>query len=330
MSTITVSDINLVNPNGQNLSPAERLRQTAAAVRVQFTWMGVRKTVSESARESMAEAVQASEGYVSATKKIIDTKSKEFKGLTAVRSKIVKYWKAVTLPYVENGVRLMPQDKLDSFVAQLTDFRIELQDAVAVLADAYDRLKNEAKGRLGELYDEADYPEDVRSLFSVEWDFPSVEPPSYLMQVRPDLYAAEQQRVAARFEEAVRLAEVSFTQELAALVQHMAERLSPAEDGIKKVFRDSAIENFNEFFQKFRSLNVNSNHELNAVVARAQNLLQGVNAKDLRSAPEVQSDVRLGLVSISAALDGLVVSQPRRKIIRPSQQSSPRTEGGES
>jgi len=53
--------------------------------------------------------------------------------------------------------------------------------------------------------------------------------------------------VAARFEEAVRLAEQAFASELADLVDHLAERLSPGADGRPKVFRDSAIANFSEF-----------------------------------------------------------------------------------
>ena len=64
--------------------------------------------------------------------------------------------------------------------------------------------------------------------------------------------------MAARFEEAVQLAEQAFTEELSRLVSHLTERLAGSDDGKPKVFRDSAVENLQEFFSRFRHLNVRS------------------------------------------------------------------------
>ncbi|MBY0528014.1 MAG: hypothetical protein K2R98_31745 [Gemmataceae bacterium] len=94
--------------------------------------------------------------------------------------------------------------------------------------------------RLGRLYDSDDYPSAVHGLFDVGYEFPSVEPPGYLLRVSPALYEEERTRVAARFEEAVRLAEEAFASELSDLVNHLGERLLPGADGTRKVFRDSA------------------------------------------------------------------------------------------
>ena len=77
------------------------------------------------------------------------------------------------------------------------------------LASAYEEVKEDARGRLGRLYDPADYPSAVRGLFGVEWDFPSVEPPAYLMRLSPDLYRQEQalkgQRARAKQDRRARL-----------------------------------------------------------------------------------------------------------------------------
>ena len=51
-----------------------------------------------------------------------------------------------------------------------------------------------------------------------------------------------------RFDEAVRLTEAAFTEELAKLVDHLAEKISGTDDGKPKVFRDSAVENMQQFF----------------------------------------------------------------------------------
>src|SRR6202043_4133671 len=105
----------------------------------------------------------------------------------------------------------------------------------------------------------ADYPEALVGLFDVSWDFPSVEPPDYLRELNPALYEAEKARVAARFDEAVQMTEKAFQEEFAKLVGHLSERISGAgEDGQPKIFRDSAVNNLSEFFERFKSLNVSS------------------------------------------------------------------------
>ena len=102
------------------------------------------------------------------------------------------------------------------------------------------------------MYDDRDYPESLFGLFDVEWDFPAFEPPDYLRQLSPELYRQECQRVQARFDEAVRLAEEAFLSELAKLVSHLTDRLSGSEDGKPKIFRDSAVDNLRGFFERFR------------------------------------------------------------------------------
>ena len=171
-----------------------------------------------------------------------------------MRGRIGSFWRGLTLPYVEPGVRLIRQDDIETFVHTMEGFREELHQAEADLNGVYREIKDDAQQRLGRLYNESDYPSEVRGLFEVAWEFPNVEPPNYLMRVSPEVYAEERARVAARFEEAVRLAEQAFASELTELVDHLAERLAPTAEGRPKVFRDSAVANFGEFFQRFAAL----------------------------------------------------------------------------
>src|SRR5439155_11724539 len=134
----------------------------------------------------------------------------------------------------------------------------ELASAEADLAAVYEEVKADAR-RLGRLYNPADYPAQVRGLFGVQWDFPSVEPPSYLMRVAPEVYEEERRRVAARFDEAVRLAEQAFATEFARLLSHLTERLSDSENGERRIFRDTSVSNLTDFFQRFGHLNLRSN-----------------------------------------------------------------------
>lgn len=196
------------------------------------------------------------------------------------------------------------------------ELRTELHEAVARLDAHYAELKQTARQRLGRLYNPADYPPVLQGLFALDWEFPSVEPPDYLLQLSPALYEQERNRVTTRFEEAVQLAEQAFLSEFAKLVSHLSERLSTDESGTRKVFRDTAITNLLAFFDRFGQLNVRSNTELEALIEQAQQIVQGVEPQQLRDQDSLRQHVATQLSGVQALLDGLLVDQPRRRIIR--------------
>jgi hypothetical protein len=297
-------------------TPAQQLRATTAAVRVSFTWFGVRKTLTNEQKNQAAEPFGAEGEFLSARKKIIDTKHPAYKDVTAARGKVLAYWKSLTLPFPDPGIRLIRQQQIDVFNEEMTRLRTDLQEAVSKLDGHYTELKSAARRRLGELYDPNDYPPSLRHLFNVEWDFPNVEPPDYLLQLNPAIYEQERNRVATRFEEAVQLAEQAFISELGKLVSHLTERLSADETGERKVFRDSVVTNLVEWFDRFRQLNVRSNEQLDALVQQAQRIVAGHEPQDLRDNEALRQHVASQLSGVQAALDGMLVDRPRRRIIR--------------
>lgn len=143
----------------------------------------------------------------------------------------------------------------------------------------------------------------------------SVEPPPYLAQLNPRLYEQECQRVQARFDEAVELAEQAFVDELAQLVSHLTDRLAGSDDGKPKVFRDSAVEHLTEFFQRFRRLNIGSNTQLDELVGQAQQIVRGVQPQQLRDNQSLRQRVVTQLTGVQATLEGLLVDRPRRSIL---------------
>jgi hypothetical protein len=300
----------------QSSSPAERLRTTMAAVRVSVAWFGIRKALTADQVAQAADTFGAKRDFLSAGKKLLDNSAPVFKAVTAVRNKLVSYWKSMSLSYPESGLRLIRQDRIDEFDAKMREFRDELADAVATLDRHYNELKTAARQRLGVLFNAADYPASLVGLFEVSWDFPSVEPPDYLQQLNPRLYEEECQRVQSRFDDAVRLAEEAFIGELAKLVSHLTERLSGQEDGKQKIFRDSAVENLTDFFTRFRQLNVRSNEQLDQLVAQAQRTIRGIEPQALRDNAGLRQHVATEMSRVQSVLDGLLVDRPRRNILR--------------
>ena len=297
-------------------TPAEQLRATMAALRVSFMWFGIRKTLTPEQRSQAAESFGAEGQFLSAGKKLLDSKHPAFRAVNAVKHEVVTYWRGVSLPFPEPGVRLIRQQDVSAVQVQLTTLKAELSEAVEQLDQQFDAMKATARERLGSLFNPTDYPDSLRSLFDVTWEFPNVEPPSYLQQLSPDLYRQESQRVSARFDEAVQLAEAAFIEEMSRLVSHLAERISGSEDGQPRVFRDSAIENIREFFQRFRELNVHSSEQLDQLVEQSQRILNGVEPQALRDTAQHRQRVAGELSAVQSVLDGLMVDRPRRNILR--------------
>ena len=297
-------------------SAAQRLRLQFAAVRVAFTWFGVRKSLSNEQKAQAAEQFGAEGRYLSAAKKLLDTKHEAFQQVTSIRSQILSYWKGLSIPYPEPGVRLIRQDDIDGFNTRMSELRDQLTAAVENLDQHFEQLKTTARDRLGSLFNPADYPNTLLGLFGVDFDFPSVEPPEYLLRLNPHLYRQERQRIAERFDEAVRLAEEAFTTEFAKLVSHLTERLSEGVDGERKIFRDSAVTNLTEFFDRFKNLNVSSDASLDRLVETARQVLQGADPHIVRNSASLRQHITTQLAGVQASLDQMLVDQPRRRILR--------------
>jgi hypothetical protein len=305
------SPITQTTPNA-----AQRLRTTMAAVRLAFTWLGVRKTLAPEQRTTAARAFHADRELLSASKLILDTKNPAYRAVAAVRSEASSYWRTVTLPFPEAGIRLLPQNSLGLFETTMQAYRERLQESAQEFAAQYDTMKSEAERRLGTLFNASDYPTTLDGLFDLEVTYPAIEPPAYLVSLHPDVYQQEQARVRERFESAVELAEQAFATELQRLTAHLAERLTGLHDGQPKVFRDSAVENLREFFDRFRRLNIRSSPELDMLVEEAQQVITGIEPQQLRDSVRLRQMVARDFEQIQASIGEMCVDRPRRNILR--------------
>jgi len=105
MSTITTTSPDTgqqVSPRGlhregqqtvtqQERNAAQRLRTTMAAVKLSFTWLGVRKTLAPEQRTTAARAFHADRELLTASKRILDTKNPACGAVAAVRSEASGY-----------------------------------------------------------------------------------------------------------------------------------------------------------------------------------------------------------------------------------------------
>ena len=99
----------------------------------------------------------------------------------------------------------------------------------------------------------------------------------------------------------------------------LAQLLStrPNDDGSPKVFRESAVGNLLDFFQRFRELNAHSSPQLDELVERARRAVRGVTRRRTSATATVcggtsrRSSRRSGRRSTR-----MLVDRPQRRILR--------------
>jgi len=294
---------------------ASDLRQTMGAVKLSFSWLGTQRKLSDAQTKQAADTFHAATDLVTASKRLIDTKNTTYRVLTTLKSQAAAYWRAVTLPYPQDGVRLIKQADISAFEDRMREYKEQLVAAAANLQLEYETLKTAAREKLGDLYNPADYPASLDGVFDLRWEYPPVEPPNYLMTFNPELYQQEQQRVQHRFETAVVMAENAFAEQLQDMISHLIERLTDEPDGTKKTFKVSAIENFKEFYENFQDMNVRSNAQLERLIRQANELVSGIDVKDLRKNTNLRQNLTQQMGEVKTALDSLITNAPRRRVL---------------
>lgn len=299
-------------------SAGEELRRNCAAVRLHVKSLGSCKTLSPGQVNDLIGETQVDARMLKASKKLLDSNHPTVKLLGRIRSRILTTWRTMTLPFTEAGVRLMARPQIPEFEQRMGLLQEELAAAVSELETVWPALVEAARERLGDLFNPEDYPASLEGLFSVEWSYPEVSVPTYLLRIDPDLYQREQCRVTQRFDRAVELAEQAVIGEFANLVNHLTERLSDDRPGERKVFRDSSLENLRDFFAKFRQLPLRGSAEeqLEELITQAQGILGGVRPKDLRNSEALRQQVATHLAQVGESLEAMLVPKPRRRIVR--------------
>jgi hypothetical protein len=309
------TETELETTNQDVATSANELRQTMGAVKLSFSWLGTQRKLSDVQTKQAADTFHAATDLVTASKRLIDTKNATYRTLTALKSQASGYWRSMTLPYPQEGVRLIKQSDIAAFEDKLREFKEQLAAAASNLQLEYESIKESAREKLGDLFNPADYPPTLEGVFDIKWEYPPVEPPNYLMTFNPELYQQEQSRIQQRFETAVIMAENAFAEQLQEMIAHLVERLTDEPDGTKKTFKATAVENFKEFYDNFRRMNIRSNAQLEGLIRQANDIVSGVDVKELRKDGTLRQNLSAQMSTVKSALDSMITNAPRRRVM---------------
>ena len=287
--------------------PGVDLARKTVCIKVRLSTMGNTRKVSTSQIEADAD-----KDLLRVSKHLVD--SAELKAIGRFDGEIRRFLYNICLPF-EIGIHLLPITALETVEHRLRQFAEGRKQLVAAFISAYPGLCQDAAKRLRGLYNPADYPpvEDVTKEFGFSWQYVSFGVPDQLKGISREVWEQEREKAAQRMAESSAEIQQVLRESMAKLVQHMADRLKEGQDGKPLRFKETTVSNLVEFLTNFEFRNVTDDTELQAMVAQARQLLQGVSADDLRATGDLRTKVQQGMADIAAQLDTMMAKTGGRK-----------------
>jgi len=209
----------------------------------------------------------------------------------------------------------VPKEMISRVDGKLEEFKGEFNSTVEGFLGEYDQLREVASVQLGELFNEMDYPVDVKGKFAFMWRFLILEVPNGKTGIlAPEVYEREKHKFIQTMEEARELAIQSLREDFAGMISRITDRFSNGDASKPKIFKNGTVNNFYEFFETFKERNIFRDDQLAELVERAQGILGGQSAESIRSSDQLKEHIRTGMAEVEKAM-AEILSMPRRKIV---------------
>lgn len=195
-----------------------------------------------------------------------------------------------TLPWKDNGDRLLPRKVYMPFIERHEKLHGEFKDAVEYFLDvAYPMERQRAEFRMGDLWKADDYPapRELRRRFYVGLDIDAVTAGvDFRVSLEPEqvdeIRAAMENQMQKRLTRAV----ADVWGRLASTLGHFAEKMEG-----DNIFRDTTVTNLQELVNTLPALNIMNDPDLEKIRDEIEKNICRWDPKELRKKPEVRQAV---------------------------------------
>jgi hypothetical protein len=186
-----------------------------------------------------------------------------------------------TLPWYDDGARILPSKNYDSYMKGMRDLRAEFEARVREFCSNYPAMVEAARIKLNGMFNAADYP----SASEIAWKYSynvGIEPIPVAGDFRVGLAGGEVEQIKADIEARLKTATAAAMKDLWErlhdVVARMAEKLKDSD----AVFRDTLIGNICELTALLPALNLTDDAELEAMRRKIETTLCTYKPQDLR------------------------------------------------
>jgi hypothetical protein len=221
--------------------------------------------------------------------------------------------KRYALPFPINSVYLISKEALTVIDEKLKGYKDLFWDKVRDFELLFDMAKEEARGYLGDLYNEADYPMDISRKFHFDWRFLILDLPGKSTVLPPEIYEREKEKFQSMMEEARELAIRALRDEFAQIVSRLAEKLDK-DSTQTKVIQSSMFFKLRDFLDDFGTRNIFEDNVLVELSEQARELIERVSPDGIKKNDVMRQRIKNGMDELKSSIDAAIEDMPRRKI----------------
>ncbi len=228
--------------------------------------------------------------------------------------KIRSYLRKLALPFPIRGCVLVPRKLIPEIQNQLSLFKNDYECSVESFLYCYPTALTEAQEKLGELFDQLDYPtaEQLKKRFRFEWRYLTIGPST--SRILPaSIYQEEMTKFKEFMTQARQEAEEALRIDFVDLVSNLTSKLN-GNDGVPKQLRSSAVENLHDFLAHFDDRNIFQDEQLETLVQQCRNIINGVSYAQLKNNVAFKTEIHNKMSELLTAIDQSLENLPRRKI----------------
>ena len=225
--------------------------------------------------------------------------------LRALAGQIRQYFYKITLPWSDEGFRLLPSNFYFDLMERMREFEASFEQGVRSFLAVYPQYVEQVRPELNGLFREEDYPsaDRLREKFGVRLEILPVPSGG---DFRVEMSAAEQARVSREIDANVRQSLSRGTEDLwkrlRNVVSHMGERLNEPESR----FHASLVTNVLDLVDILPRLNVSGDVELNRFADQARQRLCNYSAQELKKNETLRTVAATDAVKIVTQMDGVL------------------------
>lgn len=224
------------------------------------------------------------------------------------RHKIKRY----ALPFPISSIQLVPKEYISTIEEILIQHEKRFWQKVDEFTNMYQDARQEAKVKLGSLFNEQDYPHDVKRKFKFEYQFLALQVPSQTTILSSDIYERERVRFENLMNETRQLCMQALRSEFSGLLQELTDKLN--KNGKQKIVTNSMFNRLHSFFEELDTKNIFNDEELSILADNAKEIISKVSPYNLKHNEDTRKIIRSEMQNIKEAIEDSIIDLPRRQI----------------
>ena len=258
-------------------------------------WTG-RKLDKRASQDVTAQA-NAAKGVANVNKKLLgDCAELEAIQKFAANARNMHY--AMTLPWSDSGLRLLPTSRYFKYVEAITQAQQETERLVEVFLQAYDWEVTQAQIKLGDLFNKDEYPtaDSTRSKFRFKVNYlPLPDSGDWRIDIGNEAKDALRTQYENYYGDQLKSAMDDIWERAFKALSKMSERLDyPDKDDktTRKTFHGSLVDNVLEIVDIMETCNITGNPKMAQAASDLTRALSGITAEALREDDYLRAETK--------------------------------------